>query len=250
MYFDEFGINNEEIIVFLHGANMVHCFAKQYKLAKDYHLVVPHLVGFGNEAKRIYNKKDNITELIDLISKFNKKVNLVCFSLGSQLGFALINERPDLFKKVILVSPWLHKEQTDLDQAIKENSMILEQMKNPLLAKIACIPYGLDRKMKKEFVEYMKYVSDKTIINMVTDMVDFKDYPSYKNLNLNILAICGEKEDELMRDTLDELSNLNKNCISELWLEDFHNIPYKDSKRFNKTILNFLNGEGDYNQCN
>ena len=47
MYYDEYGNKNNKIIVFLHGAYFVHSFGRQYTLAEKYHLVVPHITGFG-----------------------------------------------------------------------------------------------------------------------------------------------------------------------------------------------------------
>ena len=53
MRIEEFGKENDEIIIMLHGANFVHSFGGQYTLAKEYHLIVPHLMGFGDHTDRI-----------------------------------------------------------------------------------------------------------------------------------------------------------------------------------------------------
>ena len=47
MRVEEYGKENESIIVMLHGANFVHCYGRQYPLAEKYHIVVPHIMGFG-----------------------------------------------------------------------------------------------------------------------------------------------------------------------------------------------------------
>ena len=47
MYVEEYGTENNEIIVMLHGANFVHSFGRQYVLAEKYHLIVPNLMGYG-----------------------------------------------------------------------------------------------------------------------------------------------------------------------------------------------------------
>lgn len=49
MYVEEYGTENNEIIVMLHGANFVHSFGRQYVLAEKYHLIVPHLMGYGKK---------------------------------------------------------------------------------------------------------------------------------------------------------------------------------------------------------
>lgn len=80
---EEYGKDNDSIIVMLHGANFVHCYGRQYTLAKHYHIIVPHIMGFGEEADRVFEAEICIAELADLIKNFNKKVLLVSFFLGA-----------------------------------------------------------------------------------------------------------------------------------------------------------------------
>ena len=58
LYYDEYGKENEEIIVLLSGAGVLDTFYHFYALDKVYHLVVPHLPGTGVNAsennKRTY----------------------------------------------------------------------------------------------------------------------------------------------------------------------------------------------------
>ena len=73
MHIEEYGKENDSTIVMLHGANFVHCFGRQYTLAGSYHIVVPHIMGFGNEAERVFNADECISELTELIRSYQKK---------------------------------------------------------------------------------------------------------------------------------------------------------------------------------
>lgn len=121
MYYDEYGKENEKIIVMLHGANFVHSFGKQYQLADRYHIIVPHLMGYGNETDKIFNADEQINELVGFISSLENKVALVGFSLGAQIGFRLAAEHQELFTCAIVVSPWLCKNKETTEQVLKEN---------------------------------------------------------------------------------------------------------------------------------
>ncbi|WP_202961128.1 hypothetical protein [Bifidobacterium tsurumiense] len=68
MKIEEFGKDNDSIIVMLHGANFVHTFGRQYSLAADFHLIIPHIMGFGGEAERVFDTETCITELAEYIS--------------------------------------------------------------------------------------------------------------------------------------------------------------------------------------
>ena len=76
MKVEEYGKENESVIVMLHGANFVHCFGRQYFLAEKYHIVVPHIMGFGNEADRIFDADICVQEIAEYIKDFDKKVLL------------------------------------------------------------------------------------------------------------------------------------------------------------------------------
>ncbi len=81
----------------LHGANFVNCFGRQYSLADKYHIVVPHIMGFGNEAERVFDTEICIEEVSGFIRSFDNKALLIGFSLGAQLAYKLILKYPDLF---------------------------------------------------------------------------------------------------------------------------------------------------------
>ena len=110
MKIEEFGTENHKTIVMLHGANFVHSFGRQYQLAKTYHIIVPHIMGFGAEAYRVFDTETCVKELASYIETLGNKVTLIGFSLGAQLAFKLVSEYEYLFDSAILVSPWLIKE--------------------------------------------------------------------------------------------------------------------------------------------
>ena len=121
MKLEEYGKENNSIIVMLHGANFVHCYGRQYSLANSFHIIVPHIMGFGDEAGRIFYTDTCCAELVNMIRSLNKKVLLVGFSLGAQLAFKLVSEYPELFYSAIIVSPWLNKTESSLAEVMKMN---------------------------------------------------------------------------------------------------------------------------------
>ena len=121
MHVEEYGTENKEIIVMLHGANFVHSFGRQYVLAEKYHLIVPHLMGYGKEADKIFDTDSQITELISYIAGLKQKVLLVGFSLGAQIAFKLVAEHEELFSGAIMISPWLVKSDKMLRSVMEQN---------------------------------------------------------------------------------------------------------------------------------
>ena len=114
MYCEEFGQENDRVVVMLHGAFFTFAFGRQYCLADRYHIVVPHIMGFGRHTDRTFQTDEALAELEECVGGLGRKAGLVGFSLGAQLGYALICRRPDLFDKTVLVSPWLEKDAAEM----------------------------------------------------------------------------------------------------------------------------------------
>lgn len=77
MKVEEYGNIESRTIVMLHGAYFVHSFGRQYSLSKKYHIVVPHIMGFGDNTDKIFTTDECISELAEYIKSLNKKVVLL-----------------------------------------------------------------------------------------------------------------------------------------------------------------------------
>ena len=116
----EFGKENESIIVMLHGANFVHSFGRQYSLADRFHIIVPHIMGFGEEAERVFDAEVCTNEIADFIAGFNRKVLLVGFSLGAQLAYKLISEHSELFYSAVIISQCLNRTKFSIQDVLNK----------------------------------------------------------------------------------------------------------------------------------
>lgn len=96
MFIEEYGEKNDSIIVMLHGAFFVHSFGRQYVLSEKYHLIVPHIMGYGNHTEKAFQTEEAITELAEYISGLGQQVTLIGFSLGAQLAYELIYRHSEL----------------------------------------------------------------------------------------------------------------------------------------------------------
>lgn len=240
MKVEEYGRENEKTIVMLHGAHFIHHFNKQYPLAKEYHIIVPHLMGFGNEADRIFNTDECIKELADYIKSLNKKVMLVGFSLGAQLAFKLVSEHEELFESAIIVSPWLIKDEPLLSEVAELNVKQLKQLKNRFICGYTGIMNGLSLSQCKEFVSHMQRVKEETVRNMVYNGITIESVPQFANVNIPVVALAGKKEVKEVLDGTKLMAEINKNCRCEIWDKAGHNIPQFFAKRFNQLICTML----------
>ena len=236
MYVEEYGKENRSVIVMLHGANFVHCFGRQYTLAENYHIVVPHIMGFGKEAHRVFDTDICISELADYIRSFDSKVLLIGFSLGAQLAFKLISEHPDLFYAAIIVSPWLKKGQPELSAVLRINEKQFNSLKKKWLCNVIGMMNGLPSAQRKDFVRQMQEVKIETIRNSVDNGITFDSAREFEKVDFPVIALAGGKEQQSVQDSVKRMAEINKNCRYEIWEKAAHNIPPMLTKQFNRLI--------------
>lgn len=237
MKIEEYGKENDKTIVMLHGAHFVHSFGRQYPLAKEYHIIVPHIMGFGNEAHRVFDTDACVHELAEYIKSLNKKVLLVGFSLGAQLAFRLVSEYEELFHSAIIVSPWLIKEEPMLSEVEKMNQKQLNLLKNKWACNIIALMNGLlPSTLRKEFVEQMQNVKPETVQNVVYNGITLDSVPTFANVSIPVVALAGEKEQDEIHDSIKKMAEINANCRHEIWDKAAHNIPPVFAKKFNELI--------------
>lgn len=236
MKIEEYGKENESAIVMLHGANFVHCYGRQYVLSDRYHIIVPHIMGFGDEAGRTFETDACIKELAEYIKGLGKKVLLVGFSLGAQLAFKLVSEHEELFYAAIIVSPWLDKNETKVREIMRINEKQYASFKKKWLCSLIGMMNGLPSKQRKEFVEQMQNVKLETIRNSVDNGISFSSVPSFAEVSVPIIALAGGKEQQDVTESVKKMSELNPNCKYEIWDKAAHNIPPLFAKRFNEVI--------------
>lgn len=237
MYYEKYGENDQNVIVFLHGMNFVHCFSKQTAaLTKKYQVIVPHLPGFGRNFDCIFSTDLACEQLSELIRSMGVKVTLVGFSLGAQLCLPLICRYPELFKGAIMISPWLIKDGAEVEKLMKQQA---DNEKNLRSGSIS-ISVGLSKEERLEHKEYCKNVSMKSILAAIDNGILLEKYPQYSEADLPLLAICGMKETTDMRKSTRALAQKNPHCAYDMWDGAGHNIPYKFASRLNKTIEEFM----------
>lgn len=240
IHYKEYGNKFNPTIMFLHGEDYVYTFARQRELMKNYHLVVPHIPGFGEAVKEEFNAEKAIEQLIELAESLGMPCTLIGFSLGAQLCLPLICKRPDLFNGVIMISPWLIKNMQDIEKMLRRISDNEGKMKNPLSINVSAIALGLTGEDKKLHTEYCMEQNVNNLAAAADNGIDIEKYPEYSQLEMPILALCGLKEEMEIRNSVRALCKNNPNCSYDMWDGAGHNLPYKCAARLNKVIDEFM----------
>ena len=240
MYYEEYGSENQQCIVFLHAANYVHVFDRQYELSSKYHLYIPHIMGYGKEADKVFSTDKAVESLVEFIENIEKKVLLVGFSLGAQLGYSIVSKRPDLLNGAILISPWLIKEEPMLSKVVDMNIKQLKLFQNKAICSFIGLVNGMNKEMRQEFVNQMQQVSIETVTHVVDNNITLESQPDFSDANIPILALAGGKEQMEVTESVKKMSKINPNCQYEIWSKAAHNIPPMYSKQLIEKIESYM----------
>ncbi len=236
MYFEEFGKGNEKTIVMLHSENYVFSFENQYSLADKYHIVVPHLMGFGENTEKPFQTDECVQQLAEFIGSLDKKVLLVGFSLGAQVGFKLISEHQDLFIGAILVSPLLIKDEALMSKVAAANLRQHKLMKNKLYCNFLGAMNGMHTDERKAFVAQTQNIAEETTRNIVYNGITLESVPQFADVKIPVIALAGGKEQQQVRDSVLRMSEINPRCECRIWERAKHDIPVKYANKFNNMI--------------
>ena len=241
MYFEEFGNKEKEILVLLHTSFNPYIYDSLIDLLKDdYRIIVPHLLGFGKEVDKIFTFEENENELINLISSFNKKVYLIGTSLGSQISYRLMNSHQELFSKVILVSPFLLKDQIDITASLNANMKLLNNVRNRFLIHLYMHKNNIRKDRRNDFKKESKKIIDESIFNMVNDSPSISDYPNYNEVNVPTLLVSFTSQHIAISRTIDELLKTNAYTKDIIVQGNMINLLSRDVVKFKKIINDYL----------
>lgn len=247
IYYQKYGGDEAPVIMLLHGTNFVHCFSKQIDfLSKNYCVIVPHLPGFGRNCDVTFSVDLAVEQIAELAASLGKKVTLVGFSLGAQLCLPILCRHEELFNGAMLISPWLIKENAEIEKVMKQQSDSEKLSKNGLKIGLDSLVMGLDKDERQEHAEFCKNVTMKSILASIDNGIELADYPQYSGIKIPITALCGIKEMTDVRKSVRALAQQNPHCSYDMWDGAGHNIPFKFTSRLNKAIVDLedkiLNG--------
>ena len=203
MKYVEYGKENNEIILLLHGGGLSWWNYEEVAklLEKEYHIILPILDGHAKSDRHFSSIKDNALEIINFIDEHLGGSILMIggLSLGGQILLEILSQRNDICTYAIIES------------ALVIPSKITHSMIKPMIG--SC--YGLIQQKwfaKLQF-KYLKIKSDlfncyfrDTCAISKNDMIAFLQAnsmyslkESIKTCNVKVYVFVGEKENSVMQ---------------------------------------------------
>lgn len=242
IYFDEYGDKANPTILLLHGAMAVRTFTQQYELLKDYHLVVPHLYGAGESIAIKYDSSKLKEEIVHLIKSLNKSpIIIMGHSIGAQLAVRLVAENPSLFAKAVFLSAWVAPNEKSINMYCNYAPLTVKLLRYKWLIRLQAKYWRYTKEQTDELLAYAPKMTVENYQEFFKQTLNLEYYPQYFNVEIPMLAICGDRESKDIKDSLQLLAKNNK-CRTMLLSKAAHDFPMRCAKQLNPIINAFFEG--------
>ncbi len=212
MKITEFGTENTDVIILLHGGGLSWWnFKDEANLLKEnYHVILPVLDGHAESGISFSSLEDNAKELIHYIDEnFGGSVLAIGgLSLGAQILVEMLSERKDICRFALI-----------------ESALVIPMpFTNALISPMFEMSYGLicNKKFAKLQFDTLKIKSDlfddyyrdtckikkQDMINFLKANSSYKLKDSLKNTTAKVLVIAGGKEQSKMTKSAKLLSEI------------------------------------------
>lgn len=221
MKYIEYGIQNTEVIILLHGGGLSWWnFEDEAKLLEaKYHVILPILDGHAGSDRAFTSIEDNAKEVIEFIDKhFEGSVYLIGgLSLGAQVLVEVLSQRENICERAIIESALILPMKAVGSMISPSVKMSYELIKKEWFSKMQFKSLN----MKEKYYEnYFKDTCKITMNNMIAFLKANSDYKVKESLGktkARVIVLVGKKEQNKMIDSARRLhQTLSNSKLIEL----------------------------------
>lgn len=212
MKYIEYGNNNNETIIFLHGGGLSWWNYKDEAklLENDYHVVLPILDGHSNSDKDFTTIENNANDLINLINeRFNGSVLLIGgLSLGAQILVEALSKKDNLCKYAIIESALVIPSKMMAKMIKPSIDLSYKLIKNKTFSKLQFNYLRINRKYFEDYYKDSCGISKDNLISFLSKNQLYSLKDGLKNNKTKTIVIVGEKENMAMKKSAIMIHNM------------------------------------------
>jgi pimeloyl-ACP methyl ester carboxylesterase len=243
MEYKEYGSDNSEMLVFLHGGgvggwmwnNQVRFFSSKY------HCLVPEIVAMNKSYSDHFTIEEAADEVIQLIKSIGKQkqVYIIGFSLGAQIAVSAISKEPTMFKAAMINSA-LVKPVPFAKLLIKAMLPTLPLTRNRTFSDIQAKSMYIEKEYLETYYLSNKGINSRLFADIMTENMIYTIPTAFSESSSKILLTIGEEEIRSMKASLKDLSQANHTARTFIVPNIGHGFPLAAPELFNETLEQFL----------
>lgn len=225
------------------------------KLSSKFKVISLDFLGFG-KSPAPWNLKYSVNEHVSSINETLEKDGIseplivVGHSMGALLALELALEKPDMIKKLILISPPIFKSKEEARHNISRFSALHPILLYGNVARVTCLIFcnflrpltrvgvifafkDLPRQVAADTLLHNYFSYSKTLENVVENQNFFS---RISELKIPIKIIYGENDKRIIQENLEELKKMNSRIEIEHYPNLGHQLPLQDPQ----IVLNLI----------
>ena len=246
LYLNETGINNDEIIIFLHPEMLSSwIWEKQSIEFSDYHCIMLDLPAHGkSQIKTNFTIKNSSKEIMNLIEKKSQggPVHLVGISLGAQIILDMISQYEDNIKTAILVNPLLadynnyNKFKESLNQVLNSYLPVKD---SKFFIKAYIRYYGIPKSNFENLYSSINKINDNNLYDIMNQTLIFNLDNKIKN-KTPLLILAGDKEYDNIKQSAKIIKEKTQNSQAYIVPKMLKLANITNTDIFNLILRNYL----------
>lgn len=209
MRVQEFGKQNADVILLLHGGGLSWWNYREVaqKLAEQYHVVLPVLDGHADSDVPFTTIEDNAARLISYIdTHFDGQVLAICgLSLGGQIAVEILSQRSDICQYALLESALVKPMKLTAALIGPTFGMSYGLIKQKWFAKLQADYLGIPRDLFDDyFRDTCKIVKSDMIAFLKANSI-YTVKPSLSKTKAKVKIVAGSREQGSIRDSAELL---------------------------------------------
>ena len=252
MNYKEFGINNKEVIILLHGGGLSWWnYKDQVKLLeKDYHVILPILDGHGDSDREFSSIEDNAASIISYINEhLEKRVLLIAgLSLGGQILLEMLSLQSDICRYAIVESASVFPSKV---ASVLINPALMSSyglLKNKTFAKLQFKSLKIKEELFEDYYQDTCKISKNSMVSFIEASTFYSLKETVSNCQAKVYVLVGQKESQQMLKSAKIIHRKIENSELKIFKNLYHgqfSINYPENyARLIKTILS-----NDKNNC-
>lgn len=243
LYFKETGRENSQSIVFLHGGALSGwMWEKQLDAFADYHCIVPDLPEHGKSVNvKPFTIENASNQILDLIKDkaHNGKAHVVGISLGAQIIVKMLSSSPELIDRAFISGALVRRlpatpEILKLIDYILKVYMPLKDSNFFIKANIRS--YNIPKDQFEHLKEATKVLTSESLMRILNENMLFKMPNDLEKAENPVLVVAGEKEYDIMKKSVQDLSNVIPNSKGYIASDMVHVWNMVSPEFFNSTL--------------
>lgn len=247
MKYVEYGSNNKDVIILLHGGGLSFWNYKEVaeKLSYNYHIIIPILDGHSGSEKDFTTIKNNALEIIDFIEENYKKVLLIGgLSLGGQILLEMLSNRNDICEYAIIESALCIPSKFTCFMIKPTFGSCYGLIKKRWFAKLQFKSLKIKEDLFEDYYKDTCAITKKNMIAFLQDNSLYSLKDNLKNCNSKVKIFVGSKENKTMKKSAKMINEYIKNSSLEILSDLYHGeLSLNYSDLYIEKLLQLLRGK-------